>query len=182
MSTNLSREPGERIACALNVAPLAPGNLLGNPTFPGEHESTACICAPKLKVNFHENIGEKIIKKNRDLTVWEVCSMFPALSNSNVTTNKEHLLCLSHLVLRLIHLNPGMFGKDVDMAYRAREMCCKIVSHLLQHAFFQLLTRWARRQKFNFAKDAINTLVVLNSHFLDQSLANFLLKSQTGQQ
>ena len=69
--------------------------------------------------------------------------MFPALLNSNITTNKEHLLCLSHLVLRLIHLNPGMFGEDVGMAYRAREMCCKIVSPLPQRAFFQLLTRWA---------------------------------------
>ena len=63
LSTNLSQEPGERIACASNIAPLAPGNPPGNPTFPREHELTACICVPKLKVNVHDKIREKISKK-----------------------------------------------------------------------------------------------------------------------
>ena len=93
-------------------------------------------------------------------------------------TSIDSLLCLSDLLLRLIHLNPGMFGKDVGMAYQAREMCCKIIGGLPQHAFFQLLTCWAQRQKLDFAKDAINTLVALNSHFLDQYLTNFLLESR----
>ena len=178
-STNISRELGERIACESNVAPISPGNTPGNPMSPGEHDSIARICVPNLKVNVVDEIGGKILgKKYRNLAVREVCSMFPALSSSNVTTDKEHLLCLSHLVLRLIHLNNGMFGKDVGMAHRAREMCCEIVGRLPQRAFFQLLTRWARRRKLDFAKDAINTIVVLNSHFPGQTLANFLLNSR----
>ena len=69
-----------------------------------------------------------------------------------------------------------MFGKDVGTAYRAQEMCCKIAGCLLQSAFFQLLSPWAQKQKLDFSKDAINTLVVLNSHFWGQSLTDFLLK------
>ena len=113
--TNLSHEPGESITCTLNVASLWPGN----PTFPREHEPTAGICAPKLDVVG----GKNSKKKNQDLTIWGVCSIFPALSNSNITTNKDHLCCLSHLVLHLIHLSAGMFGKDVGTAYWALEKC-----------------------------------------------------------
>ena len=70
----------------LNVAPLR----LGNQALPREHEPTP-IGSQQLDANVHNKTREKNRgKKEQDLTICEVHSMFLALSNLNVTADEEH--------------------------------------------------------------------------------------------
>ena len=171
--TNASCKPDENITCTLNIAPLQPGDH----TIPREPDLTP-IHAQELDTSVCNKTSKNRKQKNQNLTICKVFSMFLLWSNLNMTANKEHLHSLSNLVLYLIDLKAGMFGKDAGTAYRAQEMSCEIVGHLLQRAFFQLLTYWAQRQKLDFVEDAINTLVFQNSHFQGQSLTEFLLNSR----
>ena len=115
---------------------------------------------------------------DKELTIRAVKGMFPSLSMSNVETNQDHIRALCSLVLRLMKLDAGTSANDRSTSYKAQELCCKIVGRLPQRAFFQLLTRWARQKKNDFAMEAIYTLMVLNSHFPKQSMVNFLLNAR----
>ena len=61
---------------------------------------------------------------------------------------------------------------------RAQLICQQTFKYYPERTFFQLLLRWVRQKKYQFIKDALNTLIVLNSHFPGKQLSAFLLESQ----
>ena len=105
---------------------------------------------------------------------------FPQLSQCNKPLSKKQLQdTISTLVLACMILKTTV--PDCDMVAREERaglICQQIFNHYPEHAFFQLLLCWAICKKFHFIKDALNTLIVLNSYFPGKQLSIFLLESQ----
>ena len=67
----------------------------------------------------------------------------------------------------------------VNITNDRRFLVRTIIDAYPQKAFFQLLNRWARRKKNDYPKAALNTVLVLNSHFKNLSLVQFLTRCRT---
>ena len=181
-TSNATRQPisfGRDVPTRSNVSREQRGNRTHHDwlTEIGESDSPA-NSGNRCDDNHVERENVKDDDNKKELTIRAVKGMFPSLSLSNVVTNQDHIHALGCLVLRLMKLDAGTLACERSTSYKAQELCCQIVGRLPRRAFFQLLTRWARQKKNDFAKESINTLTVLNSHFPRQSMVDFLLKAR----
>ena len=122
------------------------------------------------------HVSKEMLSDDIDLHAM-IEKLFPELSQCNEPSSKKQLQTISTLVSGCMNLKT-IFPDCDTREEKARLICQQIFNHHTQRAFFQLLSRWARRKKCHFMNDAFNTLLVLIHPFPGKQLSAFLLESR----
>ena len=161
----------ERLAIDNNKRLTPPNNKRS--TF---HAGSICVSpgGPLTKKRFVSPVGgPKIDSSSIETDVLELAarkavqSMFP-VSHSYSLTETDYLDNVTQLVVRFMKKHANLPEQSTSPQLLATKVCKSLHDSFPQRSLFHLLQRWGRKKKYDFTKDALNTIVVLNSNLPSQ--------------
>ena len=127
-------------------------------------------------------------KKQRELLTEEVrqivCELFPRLNQSGDQYSRREFQSLVKSVVRYLKTKAFPKTNSLEPSQETRNATREFIKRILyrnypNRAFFQLLSRWARKKGTrDFSLDAFNTLVIVASNLENSNLSHLLLNSR----
>ena len=127
---------------------------------------------PQLIVPSDDEAKMNRRSETKKFTLEELEKLLPSLKEQSPSASSDFNL-LTDLVGDFVDQD-NLRDDTKERKEQIRSICKTVMDVYPKRCFYQLITRWSRKRKLDYIKDSLNTVLVLNSHFPDLTLTQFL--------